>query len=113
MSVTGSVRGFSEFDDIATGRRPGYSHNLTKLFNVDSDNKDIRHPITFREASERLIKKCDDTLLDLQIQDKEVEEFVIGKSFVKQRPGVTFRLVQRIIVIIVHFLIKAWNLAHG
>ena len=91
MSVTGSVRGFSEFDDIATGRRPGYSHNLTKLFNVDSDNKDIRHPITFREASERLIKKCDDTLLELQIQDKEVEEFVIGKSFVKQRPGVTFR----------------------
>ena len=91
MSMTGSVRGFSEFDDLTRGNRPGYSHRLTNLFDVCSDNKDIRHSIPFTEASNRLIAACDDTLEELARQDKEVEEFVIGKSFVKQRPGVTFR----------------------
>ena len=91
MSMTGSVRGFSEFDDLTRGNRPGYSHRLTNLFDVCSDNKDVQHSIPFAEASNRLIAACEDTLEELARQDKEVEEFIIGKSFVKQRPGVTFR----------------------
>ena len=91
MSATGSVRGFSELDDLVRGDKPGYSHSLVKLFDVDADNKDIRHFIPFREASDRLIKACDGVLLDLKINNKQLEEFVIGKSFVKRRTGVTFR----------------------
>ena len=91
MSTTSSVIGFVDFDNLLRTNIPGYSHRLTKLFDVCSDNKDVRHPISFREASERLIKACDDTLMELQIEGKEVEEFVIGKSFVKERRGATFR----------------------
>ncbi|KAK3105243.1 hypothetical protein FSP39_020632 [Pinctada imbricata] len=90
MSVTSSVAGFRDFDDLTKGT-PGYSHRLLNLYNTCTENKDTRHRISFEEAVSRLISGVKSTIRDIEIQGNTVKEFIIGKSFVKQRIGVRFR----------------------
>ncbi|KAK3098229.1 hypothetical protein FSP39_017409 [Pinctada imbricata] len=90
MSATGSVAGFRDFDDLTKGTR-GYSHRLLNLYNTCTENKDTRHNISFEEAVSRLISGVKSTIRDIEIQGNTVKEFIIGKSFVKQKIGVRFR----------------------
>ena len=92
MSVTGSVRGFTEFDQLCQGSQ-GYSYHLAQLFDIcDFDaHKRHRHPIPFKEALRRLKKKIQESFDDLEFQtERKVTDFTIGKTFVKTKTGVIF-----------------------
>ncbi|XP_063407791.1 uncharacterized protein LOC134691284 [Mytilus trossulus] len=92
MSATGSVRGFTEFDDLCRGHQ-GYSYNLAALFELcDHDELNRhRHAVSFLEALKRLKLKIVDSFSDLHIQTKrKVTDYTIGKTFVKQKIGASF-----------------------
>ena len=92
MSATGSVRGFTEFDDLCRGHQ-GYSYNLAALFELcDHDElNQHRHAVSFLDALKRLKLKILDSFSDLQIQTtRKVTDYTIGKTFVKQKLGAIF-----------------------
>ncbi|OPL20333.1 hypothetical protein AM593_10054, partial [Mytilus galloprovincialis] len=92
MSSTGSVKGFTEFDDLCRGCQ-GYSYNLAGLFDIcdhDQFNRH-KHPISFKEAFKRLKLRIKESFSTLETQtERKVTDFTIGKTFVKQKPGVYF-----------------------
>ncbi|XP_071143015.1 uncharacterized protein [Mytilus edulis] len=92
MSATGSVRGFTEFDDLCRGCQ-GYSYNLASLFDICDHDQFNRHThtISFKEAFKRLKLTIKESFSNLEIQtERKVTDFTIGKTFVKQKPGVYF-----------------------
>ena len=90
--VTAMGSGFIAIQDIANGRK-GYCHNLAHLWYMyrATDRYAIKHPIFFEEALKRLRKEIWTTIQKLQEHDiNQVDEFVIGKSFVLEKPETTF-----------------------
>ncbi|CAG2189912.1 unnamed protein product [Mytilus edulis] len=92
MSATGSVRIFTEFDDLCRGCQ-GYSYNLAGLFDIcdhDQFNRH-KHTISFKEAFKRLKLRIKESFSALETQtDRKVTDFTIGKTFCKQKTGAYF-----------------------
>lgn len=95
MSATGSVRGFTAFDDLCRGCQ-GYSYNLAGLFDIcdhDQFNRH-KHAISFTEAFKRLKLRIKESFSDLETQtERKVTDFTIGKTFVKQKGRAYFNLM--------------------
>ena len=86
---------FTKFKDLIKDKTGYCGDHLANLFDKNEGDKDkevVLVLITFNEAKRRLVRACDGILHSIfNNTGKEIQEFVIGKTYVQERRHVKFR----------------------